>query len=214
MPRYLKHDDEGWWLDTSPPSGPYPTREVARKERERLRYLENVGRQFMPGEDWMPVVGFESTYEVSSLGRVRRLVSGKGVGAGHLLSIRLSIHGYPVVTLCASGKPKTFAVHILVLSAFRGPRPTHQHQACHNNGVRIESYLDNLRWGTRADNENDKVLHGTTNRGERHGNSRLTTDSVLAIRASNESSSLVAAKYGISARTVRDIRLRRLWRHI
>jgi hypothetical protein len=41
--------------------------------------------------------------------------------------------------------------------------------------------LKNLRWGTHASNEADKLRHGTHNRGERNGRTKLTKKAVLRI---------------------------------
>lgn len=43
-------------------------------------------------------------------------------------------------------------------------------------------FLENLRWGTRADNERDKKSAGRDNSGERNGRSVLTVEQVREIR--------------------------------
>ena len=51
-------------------------------------------------------------------------------------------------------------------------------------------------------------------RGEAHGCSRLTADQVYEIRASTGPSVEVGKRYGVSGRTVREIRNRESWRHL
>ncbi|CAO0835154.1 HNH endonuclease OS=Streptomyces microflavus OX=1919 GN=Smic_80730 PE=4 SV=1 [Streptomyces microflavus] len=42
--------------------------------------------------------------------------------------------------------------------------------------------LVNLRWGSRSENEGDKVQHGTSNRGAGNGWAKLSDDDVREIR--------------------------------
>jgi hypothetical protein len=72
--------------------------------------------------------------------------------------------------------------------------------------------------GDQAMNMADKMAkkrhrYGVS-RGEAHGCSLLTEEQVRAIRASTGPSHLVAPQFGISARQVRAIRNREVWRHI
>jgi hypothetical protein len=79
------------------------------------------------------------------------------------------------------GKERRF-VHRLVLEAFIGPCPKRM-QACHfpdRNPANCN--INNLRWGTHADNENDKEIHGTRPRGENHGNCTVADHVVDLIR--------------------------------
>jgi hypothetical protein len=79
-------------------------------------------------EAWLPVVGWEAWYEVSDLGRVRRIdyrvnrpVNDRRVVT--LLSPSLNSGGYLSVILSAPGvKRRTRVVHLLVADAFLGPR--------------------------------------------------------------------------------------------
>jgi hypothetical protein len=70
-----------------------------------------------------------------------------------------------------------------------------------------------LSWKTTQDNERDKIEHGTTNRGERHGCHKLTEDQVRLIRKTKGtvSSSDMAMKFGVSSSTVDGIRAMRTW---
>jgi len=111
-------------------------------------------------EVWLPVVGHEGSYEVSSHGRVRSLdrtvhrSTSSMRRRGQLLRPCLT-HGYPTVNLSA----KTYQVHVLMLKAFVGPRPSGLY-GCHNDDVRTNNVLSNLRWGTPSSNSQDKLRHG------------------------------------------------------
>jgi len=117
-------------------------------------------------ETWIPVVGYEANYEVSSLGRVRsveRTVS-NGVGLRRVRSRVLEQWHRPdgrlSVNLSLENRQRTTLVHHLVLEAFVGGRPENM-EGCHNNGNPIDNRITNLRWDTHAANIADAVQHGT-----------------------------------------------------
>ena len=56
---------------------------------------------------------------------------------------------------------RTKWIHVLVLEAFVGPRPD-GHEACHNDGNTHNNDVSNLRWDTPANNQQDRVRHGTS----------------------------------------------------
>lgn len=58
------------------------------------------------------------------------------------------------------GNKRIVCVHILVLEAFAGPRPLGA-EACHRNGNPSDNRLENLYWGSHADNMKDMTQHGT-----------------------------------------------------
>ena len=70
--------------------------------------------------------------------------------------------------------------------------------------------------GTDHDNVHDRISKGRSNfaRGEAASKTKLTTESVLAIRASKGVASIFANKFGVSVPTIHAIRTRRTWRHL
>lgn len=108
------------------------------------------------------VPGFPD-YEVCESGRVFSLKKGYAVEMKQTTNDR----GYKFLSLCRTGEIKTRLVHCLVLETFVGPRP-HNHQCRHLNGVRDDNRLENLAWGTQAENCADKKKHGTASEGSRH----------------------------------------------
>lgn len=99
-------------------------------------------------EEWKPVPGWESTYEVSSHGRVQRIgcdPKRTTVGA----------QGYDVVSLNRPGEQVTRTVHSLVLEAFLGFGDGLE--ARHLDGNRANNMVDNLRWGTSLENARDRT---------------------------------------------------------
>lgn len=125
--------------------------------------------------------------------------------------------GYLKVSLYdSSGKFKQFLVHRLILLVFAGPCPDGM-QACHKDGNRINNSISNLRWDTVEANHADKIIHGTTNRGERHGNSRFTKDDIVKMRREFSDGSPVkelSARYKASVSVVCGIVYRRSWTHV
>lgn len=107
----------------------------------------------MVSERWKPVVGWESYYEASSLGRIRRI-------GGKVRAQYTNIDGYKTVSVTGGGARKTLSVHVAVLEAFSGPRPPGL--VCrHMDGNPANNTLANLQWGTPSDNNYDKRRHGT-----------------------------------------------------
>lgn len=81
----------------------------------------------------------------------------------------LNSHGYPSVRLIFSdGFRRRIVVHRMVAEAFLGPRPSPQHEIRHLNGNKEDNRTDNLAWGTRKENAEDRERHGRTSRGMGH----------------------------------------------
>ena len=135
-------------------------------------------------------------YRVGDDGSVWSLwtMRGKGPGAGkgnhfrfigtewHQLTATIDRYGRPVLNLkCPDGSMKQRKVCQLVLEAFVGPRPDGM-EACHfPDRNPANNRRDNLRWDTPTSNQADKIIHGTTNRGDRCGTAKLTADQVRTI---------------------------------
>lgn len=166
-------------------------------------------------------------YEVSNVGRVRRIGAAKVLAQG-------DCRGYRTVALLNGGRhtTKCTTVHILVCEAFHGPRPTPKHQVAHADGTRDNNAETNLRWATLAENIADKVRHGTLRFGERHPIAKLTENQVIEIRqrykagreaalaagkkkAPNGLVPALAAEFGMSCGGLRSILPSgRYWKHL
>ena len=110
-------------------------------------------------EQWRPVVGWEDLYEVSSHGRVRSLHK-RGRATGGILAANANSSAYPMVGLCRAGVRTGRKVHSLVAEAFIGPRPDGM-EICHRDGNSKNNRAENLRYGSRSENIQDTVTHGT-----------------------------------------------------
>ena len=127
-------------------------------------------------ELWQPIEGYEGLYEVSNLGRVRRLTArvwvqrGKGywiTRKGRVLKGGFDHDGYVLHVLSCKGTTKTHKEHHLVLNAFVGPCPKGL-QTRHLNGNPADNCVSNLVWGTAAENSKDMSRHGRRRCGPNH----------------------------------------------
>lgn len=119
-------------------------------------------------EQWLPITGFEDSYEVSNDGRARSLdryrINGKG---GQVLWRGREIKpyfqrrsGHVLFNLWRNSRQTKKQAHRLVLEAFVGPAPD-GHECCHLDGDPKNNRIENLYWGTRSENTIDSVSHGT-----------------------------------------------------
>lgn len=112
---------------------------------------------------WRTVPGWPG-YKVASRGGharsvPRRLANGREHGGG-LLAQTPDKDGYLTVLLCDAGREQRIPVHVLVLETFDGPRPEpvsgERIEGRHLDGDQLNNDLENLRWGTHRENEQDK----------------------------------------------------------
>jgi hypothetical protein len=170
--------------------------------------------RIISGEIWMPSPHAGYPYDVSNMGRVRRhsLASDRVRKKlpnrnyePHILWGGL-INGYRYVTMTMDGMPhKHDGVHELVLLAFIGPRPD-GYYGCHKNGNRADNRLDNLKWATPTENQEDRVRHGNDQIGENNGSVKLSDKQVGEIRKMREETGLsyrkIARKFNASTSNV------------
>lgn len=147
---------------------------------------------------------------------------GSGAGANRCwtdakrLTFSSDRNGYKRVTLRRDGNSKGIFVHILVLTAFVGPCPDGM-ECRHLDGCNTNNHVENLAWGTIAENHRDKILHGTVGTGEKNGSSKLKVDDVLTIReraANGESARAIAKDFAVSQVTISKIVRLAAWNHV
>lgn len=162
-------------------------------------------------EVWLPVRDYESQYEVSNLGNLRSLRRG-------LLMLPGVSHGYSHVTLVDGfGVRRNHRVHILVLTAFCGPRPFDGAHGAHNDGDQTNNALTNLRWASAVENQADVKRHGRRICGTDVHGAKLVDRDIELIRkrlATGEKYSTIADDFGVSISTISLIKRDRIWRHV
>lgn len=102
-------------------------------------------------ETWRATPGYEDTYAVSDLGRVKRTAPGKGTKPGRLLKSPPDSCGYPRVRLSKAGRQEDINVHILVAGAFLGDCPPDK-EVNHKDLDRSNNRQNNLEYITHAQN--------------------------------------------------------------
>lgn len=111
----------------------------------------------LSSEKWVDIVGYESLYQISSLGRVRscdktiEMVDGRmRHDKGKLLKTSI-VRNYECITLYHNSKSKSFKVHRLVASAFI-PNTHNLPQVNHIDENKLNNRVGNLEWVTALEN--------------------------------------------------------------
>lgn len=190
-------------------------------------------------EIWKPFI--ENRYEASNLGRVRTIphIVWRSTGASH--TVRQTVlrpakdkKGYLRVGLMINKKLTTFKVHRIIATLFK-PNPENKRYVNHLDGNKANNAADNLEWATHEENVNHAIATGlikmqyspeerkrsvnkTIKRGSSVGTSLLTEKSVLAIRSKFiphvYTRVKLAKEYNVTEAAIKDVLLRRTWKHI
>lgn len=164
-------------------------------------------------EEWR-IVESRPAYAVSSFGRVRREVSGKGAKVGKILKQLVEKRKYSNYISVNLGQGKHWSVHVLVCSAFHGSKPSPQHEVAHWDGNGENNTPNNLRWATRKENKADQVRHGRINRGSLHGCAKLDEQAVQIIRQrlkNGERQTAIAKDFSVNSTTIHQIKRKTKW---
>lgn len=106
-------------------------------------------------------------------------------------------------------------IHRLICEAFNGPCGAGM-ECRHLDGNKKNNSFDNLRWGVKAENERDKILHGTSPVGERNPMAKLTFFDVERMRdlrkSSGDSYAKIAKRFGVSTMTAFRAVTEKSWR--
>lgn len=105
------------------------------------------------------------------------------------------------------------ASRVMCIIAHGAPSP--RMEAAHSCGKGHEGCVNpaHLRWDTPKGNCADRAEHGTENRGEKQGGSKLTEAQVREIRSQKNTRMQreLAKDYGVSRMTISDVLHRRTW---
>lgn len=175
MPKYS--DEEEWFINHWNDILTYPTigdlcealseppdvlTAKYRNLRRRCALLDRPDRtpkthntDNLENEVWTSVLGWDGHYAVSDLGRVKSLdreVIGRKYKS-RILKQNSNSYGYLCVNLSSNGVVRSTAVHRVVLEGFTG-----YHDGLvvrHKDNNKQNNRLDNLMWGTHAENMMD-----------------------------------------------------------
>lgn len=164
--------------------------------------------------EWRPIP--DCDYEASDEGQIRRSIPAKRKRVYPITGFTAPT-GYVMACLQINGKQKNVLVHRMVCAAFHGPQPSPDHEVAHRTGKRGDNRQENLRWATPAENNADKVFHGTAQHGEKNGSAKLTEADIPHIsRRANEGQGQreIAAHFGVHQRQICNVLHKRSWSHI
>ena len=167
-------------------------------------------------EIWKDVVGYEGTYQISSIGRVKSSTT--------ILKIATNYLGYHHLRLGSikNKNKKSFTVHRLVAIAFID-NPYNYNEVNHINGIKTDNRLENLEWCTRKENMQHALKNGLweIRFGENARNVKITENDVIEIRRlfslksqNGLTCQKIADKYGMSYSGINEIVNRKTWKHI
>jgi HNH endonuclease/NUMOD4 motif/Helix-turn-helix domain of resolvase len=173
-------------------------------------------------EVWCHVVGFEGVYEISSAGRVRRVLSSSGTFVGRILRPQYrNPAGYPSVCLYRNQIGYFRFLHHLVAEAFLGPRPIGK-EINHKDGNKKNPDLTNLEYVSPSQNRKHAVDTGLLfvpperrARGQKIGVSKLSpeqVDEIIKHHAEGTHVITLARRYGVSRQTIWKITTRQTWK--
>lgn len=152
-----------------------------------------LGGGTSPGEPMRFLAEYVLTYDGQEC--IRWPFANNGVGYG----------------LIHTGEDRLELVSRLVATYRHGPAPTPEHEAAHTcgNGHLLCVTPGHIQWETPSENQMDRAMHDTHQRGERHPLVKITEDDVRAIRALKGKALQrdVAAQFGIGR-----IQVGRIWR--
>lgn len=122
-------------------------------------------------EIWKDILGYEGYYQVSNLGRVKRIALDTKQNRWkeeRCLHYNINNGGYYLVGLCVNNKPVKKLVHRLVWEAFNGPIPegmqvNHIDEDKSNNtlgNLNLLSCKDNIRWGSHIERATKPNING------------------------------------------------------
>lgn len=167
-------------------------------------------------EIWKSAPFAEGYYEISNLGRMRRIKPGKRTMFGRILKPQWNLGGYQTYNMTIDGKNVTKPVHRLVTEAFFGKR---QEGMCvnHKNGNKKDNHIENLEYVTYHENSMHRARVLRKGIGVSHGMAKLTEDQVRFIRSSPNQRGMVrglARIFKVNHKLISLIRQRKIWKHV
>jgi hypothetical protein len=128
-------------------------------------------------EVWKNIKGYNGTYQVSNLGRIRSVWRRKGTNGFW------AEYGYKRVVLRKNGTKVSIAIHRLVAEAFLD-NPKKHPDVNHKDGDKTNNRVSNLEWCTHSHNMQHAARTGLLKPlyGEFHPEAKLTFSKVADIR--------------------------------
>ena len=126
-------------------------------------------------------------------------------------------NAYLIVSLWKNEIQYKRRIHRLVLETFVGPCPEGM-ECRHLDGDSYNNNLNNLCWGTRILNHKDKIKHGTSLRGVKNPQAKLTDGAVRDIRAMYItglfSRNILVEIFGVCRQSIDNIINKKTWSYL
>lgn len=140
----------------------------------------------MENEKWLPVIGFESEYEVSDFGRIKSLA--RTIVRGHnvkyytkefIMKPHFDTKGYSQINF----KGKYYSVHRLVAKHFI-PNPQNLTQVNHKLGIKSDNRASELEWCEQSYNMKEAFRLGLNkpHSGEKNWKAKFEMDDIFDMR--------------------------------
>ena len=164
-------------------------------------------------EIWKPVVGFETTHQVSNLGRVKSLPR-KYVKKEKIIKQTIT-RGYCTFSLNKDAVQVGKLVHRLVAEAFI-PNPENKPEVNHKDLDKTNNKASNLEWCTKIENMQHAIRLGVVPvmNGEKNGSSKLKEKQVIYIKNSKLKLKELAKMFNVSMSNISEIRRNETWKHV
>jgi len=161
-------------------------------------------------EKFKQIKNYEN-YSVSNYGKIRNDKTGR------ILKPQKNTCGYLFVVLYENGVCKNYRIHRLVALAFI-PNPENKRTINHIDGIKINNEVTNLEWCTQKENIHHAMDTGLMQKGEKHGQAKLSEDQVLKIRRLYKTGDYTYRALGkifdVAHSHIRNIINRKTWTHI
>lgn len=134
------------------------------------------------GVELRDLPGFEDRYFAGSDGNIYSNIFHPHKPSPFRMLNRTGSRGYFYVKLSNYGIQYQTDIHVWVCKAFHGEKPTPLHEVRHLDGNKTNNNPDNLTWGTRKENSDDKRRHGTMVEGSKSFLAKFSDEDVVNIR--------------------------------
>lgn len=169
-------------------------------------------------EEIKKLEGFNDYYYISSYGYIITK-NWRNSKREAIIKTCLDACGYKRTALMHNGKLKTIKIHRLVAISFI-QNPENKPQVNHIDGNKQNNNINNLEWVNNSENQIHayKIGLNKAKRGEENSKAILTEKQVKEIRSKFKkrvyTREMLGIEYGVKASTIKDIILRKSWKHI
>jgi len=119
--------------------------------------------------------------------------------------------GYIILHLVTDEGEHTYIKEHRLVALTHVPNPLGLPFVNHKNGIKTDNRAENLEWVTNEQNMAHASATGLMRRGSSHPQSKLTKHEVRTIKASTDSYSVLATRYGVSVSAIGFIKSGKNW---